>query len=133
MNRPTVDYPTLVNGRISGPIRCESLDGTELWLPPQEGKLAIVPFQKDGKWFGISHIQKKSNSFSLYFSPFSYHFGEFWHLQEQDEKGNWKPGTEKGIYIRCPFSWRWDVPGTVLDGKLEHWIFSKGYAGGHLD
>jgi len=99
-----------------------------LYLPKQEGNLTIKPFEHEGKTYAVSHLQKKSKSFSLYFSPFIYHFGSFWKLQEQDEFGDWIPGTERGIYGRTP-GWRWDVAGT----NGQHWIFSKGYLGGHLD
>jgi len=133
--RPKVDYATLVKSEISGPIRCESLDGTEIWLPPRMGKLTIQPFQQDGKWFGVSHLQKKSRHFRLTFSPFSYHFGEFFHLQEfaTDPDGvvHWKPGTEKGLYFRLP-GWRWQLPDAVSEGTPWVWTWGRG-PGGHLD
>jgi hypothetical protein len=135
MKKPTVEYATLINSEISGPIRCESLDGTEIWLPPQSGKITILPFQQNGKWFGVSHIQKKSKHFRLNFHPFSYHFGEFWKLQEyetlSDGSTYWKPGTEKGIYFRLP-GWRWQLPDAVSD--WTPWVWTWGRAPGmHLD
>ena len=121
-------YPTLIRGIIDGPIRCESLDGSELWLPPKEGILKIPPFSQNGKTWSVTHLQKKASYFSLLFSPFIYHWGRFWHLQEQDAQGNWFPGTERGLYWRTP-GWRWDS-----DPNLgSPWVFSKGYVGGHLD
>ncbi len=127
-NAPTVLMPTLVKGYCEGPIRCESLDGSEMWLDPKPGIIILPPFQSGGKTWCVSHIQKKSHSFTLEFSPFSYHWGRFWHLQEQDQQGTWLPGTEKGIYWRTP-GWRWDS-----DPALKApWVFSKGYAGSHLD
>jgi hypothetical protein len=131
MKRPGVSYPTLIKGRISGPIRCESLDGSELWLPKQDGILSIPPFERDGKTWCVSHIQKRATFFSLLYDPFIFHFGKYWHLQEQDERGNWKPGTERGIYWRTP-GWRWQIPDAHSD--LTPWIWSWGRApGGHLD
>lgn len=135
LKRPTVLYPTLRSGYIDGPIRCQSLDGSELWLPERTGKLCIEPFEKDGKTWCVSHLQKKAKSFSLLYDPFIYHWGKFWHLQETyvDASGAtiWKPGTERGIYWRTP-GWRWQMPDAVSEGTP--WIFSGGrIPGGHLD
>jgi len=130
-NRPKILYPTLIKGIISGPIRCESIDGTELWLPRRNGILRMEPFTADGKMFCVSHIQKKSKFFQLLYDPFIFHSGAFWHLQEQDPDGSWKAGTERGIYWRTP-GWRWQIPDAVSD--WTPWIFSGGrFFGGHLD
>jgi hypothetical protein len=128
MKRPTCLYPTLARGIISGPIRCESLDGSEIWLPPANGILRIEPFNKDGKTYAVSHMQKASSSGYLLMSPFIFHAWHFWKHQAKDSAGGWLPGTEQGIYTRSP-GWRWDVAGT----NGEHWIFSKGFLGGHWD
>lgn len=56
--------------------------------------------------------------------PFCVHVWFFWKKQEQDEQGNWKPGTEQGIYARTP-GWRWDI-----DLGMK-WTW--GYLGGHWD
>jgi hypothetical protein len=131
MKRPSVKYPTLLKGRINGPIRCESLDGSELWLPKQDGNLSIPPFERDGKTWCVSHIQKRATFFSLLYDPFIFHFGKYWHLQEQDAQGNSKPGTERGIYWRTP-GWRWQIPDA--HSEFTPWIWSWGRApGGHLD
>ena len=124
--------PTLEWGIIRGPIRMEALDGSEFYLPEEEGPLYIPPVERGGKMFCVTHLQKKATYFSLRFSPFIYHWGNFWKLQEQNEQGQWVGGTEKGIYIRSP-GWRFDFPGTVINGVREHWIFSKGFFGSHLD
>jgi hypothetical protein len=133
--RPTVLYPTLVNGIIDGPIRCISLDGSELWLTPQPGNFAMQPFEHQGKTYAISHIQKKAKFFSLRFEPYSYHYGRFWHLQETYVDMNgvtiFKPGTEKGIYWRTP-GFRWQQPDKKSNGTP--WIWSWGrFVGTHLD
>lgn len=129
--KPTVAYPTLVRGIISGPIRCESADGTEIWLQPRKGPFRLEPFRLGGKVFCVSHLQKKSSYFSLLFDPFIYHQGVFWHLQEQDIEGTWQPGTEKGIYWRTP-GWRWQLPDKNSNGT--NWILSGGrIPGAHLD
>lgn len=131
MKRPTVLYPTLVCGYINGPIRCQSIDGSELWLPPATGRLAIAPFDRDGKTWCVSHLQKRATFFSLKYDPFIFHWGRFWHLQEQDAEGLWKPGTEQGIYWRTP-GWRWQKPDALSEGTP--WIFSWGRVPGtHLD
>jgi hypothetical protein len=135
MNGPNVLYPTLVKGRIDGPIRCESVDGSELWLPNYgDCELHIEPFEKNGKMWCVSHLQKKAKYFSLRFDPFIYHWGKFWHRQEFTEEPDgvihWKPGTERGIYWRTP-GWRWNIPDKNSD--MTPWIFSKGFFGGHLD
>lgn len=131
MKRPTVQYPTLTTGYIDGPIRCETVDGGELWLPSQSGKLVIKPFEQDGKTWFVSHLQKKAKFFTLLYDPFIYHFGTFWKLQQQDAEGTWKPGTEQGIYWRTP-GWRWQRPDAV--SEMTPWVFSWGrFIGTHLD
>lgn len=130
LSYPQVDYPTVVRGQIYGPIRCESLDGSELFLP-NDGMVELrnfTPFKKDGRIYAVTHLQKRSKKGSLTMSPWIYHWWDFQKLQEQDIDGNWVPGTERGIYLRTP-GWRWDVAGT--QGK--HWIRSGGFIGGHLD
>lgn len=131
MKRPNVLYPTLIRGVIDGPIRCESLDGSEIWLPKKKGILKIPPFERDGKTFCVSHIQKKAKMFRLLYDPFIYHFGQFWRLQQQDKEGNWIPGSEQGIYWRTP-GWRFQVPDAKSD--WTPWIWSWGrFIGTHLD
>lgn len=132
---PTVDYPTIDSGVIHGPIRCESLDGSEMYL--EEDDVTVLndfkPFVLNGKTWGVSHLQKRSKRGWLKVSPSCYHWWWFWKLQEKDSNGQWISGSERGIYFRQPFSWRWDVAGTVIDGILRHWIWTKGYLGGHWD
>lgn len=133
MKFPETDYPTLVEGRIEGQIRCEALDGSDLYLPEQTGIIRdLKPFEKDGKTYAITHLQKKSKKGFLIMEPFIIHTYYWWHLQEftQNPDGgwSWKPGTERGVYARTP-GWRFDT-----DKKLVRpWVFSKGYAGGHWD
>jgi len=132
LKTPSVQYPTLVRGFIHGPIRCESLDGSELWLPPREGKITMEPFKADGKTFCVSHLQKRATFFSLLFKPFIYHQ---WIGKPQEQvAGLWIPGSEKGNlllggYWRTP-GWRWDS-----DPNLPSpWVWSWGRAPGtHLD
>lgn len=135
MKRPECLYPTLINGRIDGPIRCQSIDGSEMWLPAQSGKITMPPFEHGGKMWCVSHLQKKAKFFSLLYDPFIYHFGSFWKLQEYSENpdggSSWKPGTEQGIYWRT-WGWRWQLPDEKSGGTP--WIFSWGrMIGMHLD
>lgn len=131
MNKPTVLYPTLIRGIIKGPIRCESIDGTVIWLTERPGILRIEPFELYGKMFCVSHLQKKATYFSLLYSPFIFHWGKFWKLQDKDQDGNDIPGSEQGIYWRTP-GWRWQVPDLVSMGTP--WILSGGRVPGtHLD
>jgi hypothetical protein len=131
VKRPTVQYPTLVSGRIDGPIRCQSLDGSELWLAARAGKLTIPPFEQDGKTWCVSHLQKKATFFSLRYDPFIFHWGKFWTPQKQTAEGLWLPGSEQGIYWRTP-GWRWQMPDAKSEGTP--WIWSWGRAPGtHLD
>lgn len=155
---PTVDYPTILVGNISGnSVRCESLDQTEMYLtndmlknvtdplgsPLVSGKIFFSdcevqlsnfgPFKYNKKLWGVSHLQKQSKTGSLKTSPDCYHQWTWWKLQQKDANGGWIGGTERGIYYRKPLSWRWDVAGTTIDGKLQHWIWTKGYLGGHWD
>jgi len=129
LKKPEVLYPTLVKGWIKGQIRCESLDGSELWLPPIEGEIYMPPFERDGKTWFVTHLQKKASYFSLLYSPFIYHYGRFWKTQQKDAEGHWIPNSEQGIYWRSP-GWRFD-----LDPKLESpWILSGGRIPGlHID
>lgn len=132
---PEVLYPTLTHGVIDGPIRIESLDGSQDYLPPQSGVLHIPPFEKDGKMWTVSHIQKKAKFFSLLYDPFIYHIGYFWKLQESYIDSNgveiYKPGTEIGLYTRS-MGWRWQRPDAKSKGSP--WIFSGGrIPGTHLD
>lgn len=147
---PTVDFPTIVSGLVYGPkLRVESTDGSELLLdgtyaPPGiewhfiDGMLTAKlkdcgPFERNGKMWGVTHLQKYSPKGFLKVSPDCYHRWYFWRSQKKDLLGEWIPGTECGIYFRKPFSWRWDVAGTMIDGELRHWIWTKGYAGLHWD
>lgn len=133
MKYPEVDYPTVVAGYIEGPLRWESLDGDELWFGYSYGRMSnITPLDFDGKTWGITHLQKKSRWGWLLMRPFCFHAWYFSKLQKQDVHGNWIPGTEKGWYVRTP-GWRWDIAGTMIDGVLRHWIFTKGYFGRHWD
>lgn len=141
MKKPTVSYPTLTRGYIEGPIRCESLDGSELWLPPATGRLKIPPFwQVDPndrvlKQWCVSHLQKRSHYFSLLYDPFIFHHwvGE---PQKTDANGNWIPGSEKGNlllggYWRTP-GFRWQKPDSV--SNWTPWVFSGGrIPGTHFD
>lgn len=148
---PTAEYPTVLEGVVDGTsLRMESLDGgeftfethmfrtfPELWDVFQgvshNGVAWIFknagPFFYQGKTLGISHQQKYSGSGWLKTSPDCYHRWLFWRLQQKDVHGNWLPGTERGLYFRKPFSWRWDVAGT--NGK--HWIWTNGFIGAHWD
>lgn len=124
-------YPTLVRGVIKGPIRCETFEGPEIWLPNQDGIIRMEPFEANGLMYCVSHLQKKATYFSLLYDPFIYHYGLFWKLQEQDDKGGWKPGTEQGVYWRTP-GWRWQKPDAKSD--WTPWIWSWGrFIGTHLD
>lgn len=155
---PTAVGPVILEGRIQGQeVRCESGDGSELFLtvdmlqsviesdgsPLASGKIHFgdcnidlhnfCPFEYKGKIWGVTHLQKQSKSGFLKTFPDCYHQWTWWKLQQQDSNGNWIPDSERGIYYRKPLSWRWDVAGTLIDGKLEHWIWTKGYLGGHWD
>lgn len=154
---PTVYYPTIIDGFISGnSVRCESLDGGEMFLTgdlvsqikPAGANFNVGlihfgdcgieltnfgPFVYNGKTWGVTHLQKQSKKGFLDVGPDCYHKWTWWKLQEKDKDGNWISGSERGIYYRKPLSWRWDVVGTPIDGVLQHWIWTKGYLGGHWD
>jgi hypothetical protein len=144
---PTVDYPTVVSGRIVAPIiRYESLDSSVLEEAVPGGSIELKmarPFERGGKMWAVTHLQKYSTEGWLKMDPDCFHAWKFWKLQERRPDANgvtvWVPGTEQGIYFRksrvllrlkC---WRWDVAGTMIDGQLRHWISSGGYFGGHWD
>lgn len=100
MNR-NINLPGVVFSFIAGPIR------TELY-----GERTI-----------LTHLQKYSHFGFMMTWPFCFHFWVFLKLQEK-ENGQWKPGTEKGIYFRTP-GWRWDAD---LGMKT-----TRGYFGTHWD
>jgi|SRR5690242_11484512 len=140
---PKVNYPTIIEGFVSGDqLRLESLDGSERvetpetlplggWLVSHGGiwLQSFGPVDIDGKTWGVSHQQKYSHHGWLKANPDCYHRWCFWRLQKKDAQGGWLPGTERGIYFRKPFSWRWDVAGT--NGK--HWIWTNGFLGMRWD
>lgn len=77
-------YPLLILTLITGPIRVE-VDNNRIIL---------------------THLQKYSHFGFLFTWPFCFHFWLFWQLQQGTE-GNWKEGTEQGVYFRTP-GYRWD-------------------------
>ena len=77
-------YPSAVFSFITGPVRVEQSNGRTI----------------------LNHQQRYSHFGWMFTWPFCFHFWIFWKLQEGIE-GNWKPGTEQGIYFRTP-GWRWD-------------------------
>ena len=132
---PEVNFPTILEGHVYAPrLRMESLDGSEMYLtsldiPDQweEEHFHLKnfgPIELEGKTWGVSHMQKQSRRGWLKASPDCFHWWYFWRQQLPGH-----PGTEQGIYFRKPFSWRWDVCGTL--GK--HWIWTKGFLGGVWD
>lgn len=134
---PSVRYPTVESGFVDGPLRWESYDGGfveeryDIPNPTQafQGRLIEVgPVFLDGKWWGISHIQKRSKRGWLVMRPFCFHQWNMDKLQDQDDHGGWVPGTEKGFVFRSP-GWRWDPQGT--NGK--HWILTGGHFGFRYD
>lgn len=141
MKMPDFLYPTVVKGIIHATeMRCESIDGSEIWIKAPPGGIFTLknfkPFvHTDGKTYFPSHLQKRATYFSLLYSPFIFHWGRFWHLQETHTDGagltTWLPGTERGIYWRTP-GIRWQVPDAR--SNLKPWIWSNGrFLGGHLD
>lgn len=130
---PTAIMPTVISGYVSGQIRCENMDGEEMYLDGGCTLTEWAPFERGGKTWAVSNIQKKSPYGWLKFDPAGYCWWKMLRLQKQDANGNWIPGTEFGWYYRKPFQWRWDVPGTMLDGSLRHFVWTKGYAGCHFD
>lgn len=136
-NYPTELAPRIIAGEIHGPVRLESLDGKEMYWPEMPSGITsfegVGPFEQDGKTWFVTHLQKKSKKGWLKTSPDCYHWWYTIRPQAQDKDGNWIPGTEKVIYFRKPFSWRFDVAGTIIDGVMRHWIWTKGYFGLHWD
>ena len=128
---PTVQYPTILEGEIWGPIRCESLDGSELILPAvPDGSTKFFnfkPFQQNGKTWGVTHLQFLSPKGWIKTDPDCYHLWNMWKLKQKDANGGWIPGSEFGIYYRKPFSWRWQI-----DPK-NPWQWTKGFLGAHFD
>ena len=147
--RPEFLYPTVVKGKIVGPIRCESIDGSIIWLPAgthhimstgeylvsKDGIARLEDFKtfvhEDGKTYFITHLQKKASYFSLLYSPFIYHYGWFWRLPKENAYGGFVPNSEQGIYWRT-CGWRWQLPDARSEGTT--WIWSGGrIIGSHQD
>lgn len=146
---PKTDYPTIKRGVVHAKrLRLESLDGSEMYLDGGKDSMPdgvlwrdvgkflldeVRPFEKFGQTWGVSHMQKYSTYGWLFAEPNAYHHWLFWRPQQKDANGGWLPGSERGLYFRRPFSWRWDVAGTKIDGELKHWIYSGGIISGHWD
>lgn len=140
---PTELYPTILEGFIEGEtIRFESLEGPEIFLDlnglykQQLIKQALIwnggfqlqnlkPFvySENGKTYAVTHLQKQSQRGYLKVSPDCYHRWWWLRKQQKDAQGNWLPGTERGLYFRKPFSWRWQ------NDKSKPWEWTKGFLG----
>lgn len=123
--------PTIRLGYVHGEMRMENTQDREFSVPG--GILLGVPPipSKEGGFDFISHQQKRSKWGFLIQSP----FGLFaWKLDkfQDNSKGTWIPGSEKGWVFRSP-GWRMDVPGSKIDGVLRHFIPTWGHFGRHLD
>lgn len=124
MDQPEVLYPTCVFGFVQGPVRLESLDGSEAFT---DGGFHIIkdhePKLVEGKVYAIAHQQKLSHIGFLWMKPFCLHWWLFPQLQKKCAHGGWVPGSEFGKYFRFG-KWRWDPKGTVdkVTGVLLHWI-----------
>lgn len=165
---PTAKGYTIKDGFISGhEIRCEAFNEDEIWinetnLPP--GISACVPpsgqrwdgcgfvlkncppFERDGKTWSVSPIQKKSYHGWLTCFPDAYWYWNMSKLQDSaiyDYYGTpkiiWKEGTEQGILLRKgtvllqPACWRVDFASTEIDGINRYWIPSWGHFGRRYD
>lgn len=142
MKYPKELAPTIIKGMIFGKyIRYESLDGDEEYAPIRGGVIELndcKPIERNGKIWFIPHQQYRSYKGYLKTSPDCYHRWWFWKLQETfidpiTTVERRKPGTERGIYFRKPFSWRFDRQGTISEGILKHWIWTKGFLGCRWD
>lgn len=123
---PEDKAPTVVLGYVKGFLRLESTQGAEVQYPLPLGIMRkFVPaLMRPNEWWFVTHLQKYSRFGFLIHKPFCLHAWWQFRLQKQDHKGNWIPGTEKGVYFRSPGR-RFDVPGT--NGK--HWIVTLGHLG----
>lgn len=140
---PSVKYPTIVEGEIFGPVRCESFGGYEMYLPEApSGSTKFINFKpfeapdpKNGqpRIWAVSNIQKKSKKGWLKTNPDCYYSWYAFKFQDKDPQGNFISGTEKVVYFRKPFSWRIDWAGTMVNGVLRNWIWTLGYFGLRYD
>ena len=130
--------PTIVKGAIFGPIRYETISGKEFTEKPRGSDgwtyfENFKPFKKNGELVSIAPLQKYSSHGWLKTNPDGFYWWSFPKLQKKDAAGNWIPGSEWGWFYRKPFSWRYDRLGTPFQGKLEHWVYTWGYLGRHMD
>ncbi len=138
---PDVDVPTILSARFyTDKIRYESLGGQEFFKENPSGIVSVhnlKPIEIDGQKWQISTIQKYSKKGWIKTDPDCFYQWWTWKLQEYSQNPDggksWKSGTEWGPYFRKPNSWRWDPVGTLRDGQLRHFIWTKGYAGLHYD
>jgi hypothetical protein len=126
MKFPSADYPTVLMGFVSGPVRWENLKGESDYIGRNSFMINQPPVQfsnHQNATFAITHLQKKSKFGFLIMWPFIVHIWFFRKLQVEGE-----PGSESGLYVRSP-GWRWDI-----DPNLTRpWVMSKGYFGGNWD
>jgi hypothetical protein len=152
---PTAPGYTVLNGFVSGPLlRLESFSGGELWIKSTDplpsgvawgywdkfGETGFIlnnfaPFEKDGKIWSISDIQKSSKRGYLKCTPDAYWFWDMDKLQDIGPDGKYVEDTEDGVNYRkgtkpLMFAcWRADFAGTdsKIDGIRRNWIPSGGH------
>jgi hypothetical protein len=154
VKRPSVLYPTLKKGIIiANEVRCESIDGSELYLKPFDLPCQVFdldydadriprvrfenypPFEINGKTYFLTHLQYRARYFSLLYDPFIYHQGRMIRPQEKkmDKDGVLQnvPGTEIFPYWRT-CGWRWQLPDARSEGTPWEWSWGR-VPGLHLD
>lgn len=104
-------YPIVLFGFLTYPIRFETLGGGDYWFDSGLAAffLFLQPFHStNGKIYQVTHIQKKSRFGFLLYWPLCFHIWFTFKFQEQNEQGDWLPGTEKVLYWRFGAA-RWDA------------------------
>jgi hypothetical protein len=130
---PTEEYPIGVFGFIYGPKRYENMSFISQYQNGPNIILNDQGFDVVGKHYFLSNLQKRSRFGFLIQKPFCFHIWIMFRQQKEDQYGNGIAESEFGYYIRVGL-WRFDTPGTLVDGILRHWMGPwSSHAGVHFD
>lgn len=121
MSYPKQLAPTCLIGFISSQRRYESIEGDQAIVDGKKWVFNEKPESKGGSLWFLSNLQKQSRFGFLLQWPLCWHHWIMPKKQKKDANGGWIPESEYGWYFRIGW-WRYDVPGTKVNGVLRHWM-----------